>query len=295
MANSFIELFRESELFKNNQLGIPIIDTQYVFISQGQNLLKEIIKIDRFINDSLFIIHKELGEIVDIQFLNYGYTQLVLVITMMDETKYTLLVNQPSVEYGIGKREFNNLKRLSQRNPNLVVEPIIHIAKEQSNELYLTPYYYQSRCVGIETTDWGIWIPEPYYHFKPFSQEERRVINSSMVAALITMYDEENNQGLSKVRLDCGDFMLLKGYEEEELIQDSIYKNLKLIAARDSISINLEEYIERLRIELTNNISPKDLIILGKELQNPLTIEEIEKGIEYGLTLRNEKSMQIKF
>lgn len=89
--------------------------------------------------------------------------------------------------------------------------------------------------------------------------------------------------------------MLLKGYEEEELIQDSIYKNLKLIAARDSISINLEEYIERLRIELTNNISPKDLIILGKELQNPLTSEEIEKGIEYGLTLRNEKSMQIKF
>ncbi len=70
----------------------------------------------------------------------------------------------------------------------------------------------------------GIWIPEPYYHFKPFSQEERRVINSSMVAALITLYDEENNQGLSKVRLDCGDFMLLKGYEEEELIQDSIYK-----------------------------------------------------------------------
>lgn len=295
MANSFIELFGKSELFKNNQLGIPIINTQYVFISQDQDLLEEIIKIDSFINDSLFIIHKELGGIVDIQFLNYGYTQLVLVITMIDETKYTLLVNQPSVEYGIGKREFNNLKRLSQRNPNLVVEPIIHIAKEQSNELYLTPYYYQSRCVGIETTDWGIWIPEPYYRFKPFSQEERRVINSSMVAALITLYDEENNQGLSKVRLDCGDFMLLKGYEEEELIQDSIYKNLKLIAARDSISINLEEYIERLRIELTNNISPKDLIILGKKLQNPLTSEEIEKGIEYGLTLRNEKSMQINF
>ena len=107
MANSFIELFRESELLKNNQLGTPSIDTEYVFISQDQNLLKEIIKIDRFINDSLFIIHKELGEIVDIQFLNYGYTQLVLVITMIDETKYTLLVNQPSVEYGIGKREFN--------------------------------------------------------------------------------------------------------------------------------------------------------------------------------------------
>ena len=75
MANSFIELFTESELFKNNQLGIPIINTQYVFISQDQDLLEEIIKIDMFINDSLFIIDKELGGIVDIQFLNYGFTK----------------------------------------------------------------------------------------------------------------------------------------------------------------------------------------------------------------------------
>lgn len=89
--------------------------------------------------------------------------------------------------------------------------------------------------------------------------------------------------------------MLLKGFENYEFNFDNIYKNMKLIAARELISLDFQEYIDRLRIELADNMLRDDeLIIIGKKLQNPLTDDEIEIGIEMGLKLRNKSEIQYK-
>ena len=83
--------------------------------------------------------------------------------------------------------------------------------------------------------------------------------------------------------------MLLKGFENNKIDFENIYNNIKLIAARKLIDISLDEYINRLRIELSNGIFLDDeLSIIGKKLKNSLSNEEIETGIELGLKLRKK-------
>ena len=115
-----------------------------------------------------------------------------------------------------------------------------------------------------------------------------------MIAMLIKLYDDENNKGIANCRLDGGDFMLLKGYENNEISCDNIIKHLKLIAARELVPISLDDYINRIRIELANN-EEINSIVIGKKLRQPFTEEEIETGIEIGLALRNQnKQYKIK-
>ena len=113
-----------------------------------------------------------------------------------------------------------------------------------------------------------------------------------MVAMLIKLYNEENSMGIAKCRLDGGDFMLLKGFENNEISFENIINHLKLIAARELISISLDDYINKIRTELTNQEN-NELIITGKNLRRQLTNEEIETGIQLGLKLRKQ-NMQYK-
>lgn len=276
-------------------LGIPNFGPWYLNMTEDQDIIEEMIKLKSFI--ASFIksnTSDELkGDTIDIQFINYGKTQLVFVVTIDNSKQYTLLVNQPATIYGVGKKEYNNLNILNQVDPNLVIKPIEYYEND-NHELYMTPYYHQARCVGVESTDWGIWVPEPSYHFENFDNDQRRVINTSMIAMLIKLYDDINKKGLSKCRLDGGDFMLLKGYENNEISFDNIIKHLKLIAARELVSISLDDYINRIRIELANK-EESNLIVIGKKLRQPFTEEEIETGIEMGLALRNQnKQYKIK-
>ena len=62
-----------------------------------------------------------------------------------------------------------------------------------------------------------------------------------MVALLVKMYDEKTKSGLSECRLDGGDFMLEKGFEDENLSFDNILKRMKLIAARNLVQMNLDK------------------------------------------------------
>ena len=45
--------------------------------------------------------------------------------------------------------------------------------------------------------DFGPWyvelLPEPEYHFETFNENDRKIINSTMIAMLIKLYDEEIN------------------------------------------------------------------------------------------------------
>ena len=148
-----------------NSLGIPNFGPWYVELLPEQNITEELINISKFIKS--IISNKNIPEFnsddINIQFINYGKTQLVFVVTVDNSKQYTLLINQPATEYGVGKNEFDNLNKLNQMDSELVIKPMYYF--ENGNyELYITPYYHQARCVGVETTQWGIWIPEPEYH-----------------------------------------------------------------------------------------------------------------------------------
>lgn len=268
-------------------LGISNFGPWYIEMLPEQDLLEELTNMDNFIksiiyNKSIDIFN---SDNIDIQFINYGKTQLVYVVTVDNSMQYTLLVSQPATKQGTGKNEFDNLNRLNQLDSKIVIKPIQYFEKD-NEELYITQYYHQARCIGVNTVEWGVWVPEPLYHFDSFNDNNRAIINSTMIAMLIKLYDEENNKGISKCRLDGGDFMLLKGYENEELTFDNITDHLKLIAARELTSISLDEYIDRIRKELSNK-EEKEQIIVGKKLRKSFTDEEIEIGIKKGLSLRN--------
>ncbi len=284
---------------KEDSLGIPNYGIHYFKMPQDKNsiedALNEFIEIHSFINQvvSSNTVPEFQGKQKRLQFINYGSTQLVYVLTVDEKRQYTFLVNQPSTPFGVGKREFENLKMLSRVNKDNVIIPLYYFKGKNNDyerELYVTPYYYQSRCIGVEDKEWGIWIPEPKYFFHNFEEQDRRVINASMIALLIKLYDDKGKKGLSDIRLDGGDFMLEKGFENYDINFENILKKMKLIAARNLVQMELHEYTDRLKTELSGNVrDDEELKILGKKLKAPLKPDEIESGIKLGYHLREEQ------
>lgn len=288
---------------KEDSLGIPNYGMHYLEMPLERNSLQytlaEFEGIHNFINQvaSSNTIPEFQGKQKRLQFINYGSTQLVYVLTIDENRQYTFLVNQPVTPFGTGKREFENLRMLSRDNKNNVITPLYYFTdKNNSNrELYVTPYYYQARCVGIEDKEWGIWIPEPEYLFYDFKAQDRKIINASMIALLVKLYDDKREKGLSKVRLDGGDFMLEKGFEDMNINFENILKNMKLIAARELKTMEFDEYISRIRQELSGKITEnQEMRIIGEKLKRPIELDEIEDGIKLGLNLREkEKAEQL--
>ena len=103
---------------------------------------------------------------------------------------------------------------------------------------------------------------------------------------IVKFYDEKNKLGIVEYSLDGDDFMLKKGYENEELNEENIIKNFVVIAARKVIKIEFEEYINRMRKELRNDFKENENIFVKKKLRASFTEEEIEEGITYGMKLR---------
>ncbi|MBR2301010.1 MAG: hypothetical protein IKA41_03560, partial [Bacteroidaceae bacterium] len=60
-----------------------------------------------------------------------------------------------------------------------------------------------------------MYIPEPFYRFEGFTREQEQVVNSCMIAKLVSLYDFEKGQGIASCKLGGGDFMLPKGWEKE--------------------------------------------------------------------------------
>ena len=291
MVKVFSKLIKinPSHVKDRTPLGIPNSVSNYLMLTPQQSILTELKGLDEFINHAIKSNQIFTDKIINVEFINYGRTQLVFVATNDKGVQQTLIVNQPATKLGVGKQEFENLNRLNQLDSNLVIKPISYYQKD-GHELYSTPYYLQARCIGIETHDWGRWIPEPMYRFKQFDEIEKTMVNELMVASLIKLYDQENHQGVAKCRLDGGDFMLLKDIEGCEITYENIFKNLKLIAAREMIEMNLDAYIDQLRIELTDNkLKSSELKILGRKLKRPLEVQEFNMGIAIGMELRNQK------
>ena len=257
-----------------------------------QNVTEEFKKVNDFISE--FISKTDMEELngkKNIKFINYGDTQLVFVVTINEEKQYTLVLNQPKTEAGQGLEEYNNLINLNKNHPDIVIKPLKYYVSPSNpqQELYITPYYFKARCVGVNEKDWGVWIPEPEYHFKDFNQNERKIINKCMIALVVKLYDEKNQKGISEWRFDGGDFMLLKGFEKEEINEENILKKLLMISARKLITIELNEYVDKMKIELKNGLKEEnEKIIIEKNLRCPFSEEEIEEGIKFGMNLREK-------
>ena len=272
-----------------DSLGIPNYGPWYLEVNSKQNDVEEFLKISDLVR---MVVQDD--RIVDfqgkkhLQFINYGKTELVFVLTVDEKRQYTLLVKQPAVEFGMVKKEFDNLVALNDKYNFMIVKPLYYFALEEEDfELYVTEYCYQTRCIGVETTDWGMWVPEPVYHFRTFTEEERSIVNSVMVARLVELYDEEQKCGLANCYLDGGDFMLEKEFEDQPFDYSNILKNIKLCAARELLNMEFSDYLTLLKEECMGNTQFNNTV-LAKPLKCKMSEDEVEFGIQLGLSLRKE-------
>ena len=87
-----------------------------------------------------------------------------------------------------------------------------------------------------------MWIPEPKYRFYNFKPQDKKVINASMVALLIKLYDCKEKRGLTEVRLDGGDFMIEKGFENYDINFENVFYMLLKIYI--NAKVNYEFFVK---------------------------------------------------
>ena len=267
-----------ASLMKNK--GIGYINDLYIEVNQIQSPNDEYKQILKFLKmyKELYALKNNLNiEDLNIQFINYGKTELVFVMTDKDENNVTLLVKQPAVEFGQVKKEADNLVALQKIDAN-VIAPIDYFAYGDY-ELYVTPYINQARCVASYRS-WGMYVPEPVYRFESFTKEQEDVVCICMIAKLISYYDFENNEGICSCKLGGGDFMLPKNWETKEPLIETTLDNLYFIAARNKIKCTFHEYLDLIKKEFSiRTIDKNQSFIINDRARVPITGKNIEKGI----------------
>lgn len=282
---------------KEESLGIPDSSFLYLTLEDEKSRLEEY-----FITREFLIQNVGKFGIVpsSLKFINWGNTELVFVgKNKLDQLK-TILVGQPTISYGQIKKEVDNLRYLSKNNPKDIVIPEEYYGDEGvKKEMFVAPYCYQARCISC-TDNWGQYVPEPSYHFEEFDFQKRKVINSSMIAKLISMYNSKDNMGLASVELAGGDFILLKELDAQNLSYHNVLKNMKLIAARKLVKMPLDKYIARITEEFSaipkvigKNKDGEVIVddsnnIINKRTNLSLSMEEITEGISIGIKLRQK-------
>ncbi len=220
------------EMLQN--IGIGTMDSFYIVTNDTQRKDEEYQKIMKFLNQYLEYYSKQNKvPISDLKltFINYGQTELVYVLEDNNHIRKTLLVKQPATLFGTVKKELENLTNLYLLDQQ-VVKPIDYFSCGDQ-ELYVTPYIHQARCVASSdywgTSYWGMYIPEPYYRFVPFTEKQENIVNTCMIAKLVSFYNFSEQTGISKCKLGGGDFMLPKGWENDEPTIDNTLNNLFFI------------------------------------------------------------------
>lgn len=223
-----------------------------------------------------------------IEFLNYGKTELVYVLKIQNKPEITLLVKQPAVTFGKIKQEADNLSILQKLDQNVIAPVDYYSFGDQ--ELYVTPYINQARCVA-SYNGWGMYIPEPYYRFESFNKAQSDIVTACMIAKLVSYYDFDKKEGISACKLGGGDFMLPKGWEAEEPTIDNTLNNLLFIAAREKVQCSFETYLEFIRAEFAKATINEDQNSLLINLRGRVKMqkENIEKGIKLGLEIINNR------
>lgn len=272
---------------REDNMGIGYLNLPYIEVKSCQDVMEEYFKIMDFLSSFLTRYATEnvlCADDLNLEFINYGKTQLVYVLTVKNEQRFTVLIKQPAVELGVVKREMENLCELNVRD-NRVVAPINYFAKDEY-ELYITPYINQARCVASDGK-WGMYVPEPLYRFECFTDKQVMIITSCMIAKLVSLYDFQKQEGISACKLGGGDFMLPKGWETEELTVSNTLESLYLIAARDKIKCAFEDYLQIIRDEfskVTINTCQEELL-LNLRARVAMSREAIEQGITLGKSI----------
>lgn len=286
-----------------NGFGIPKNEPYYIKIPKASKYTKlDEYKVTHamidYVCSNFAYKNKFCAENAWCEFINYGDTELVYVMDF-EGKKFTLLFGQPATKIGTVKKEAGLLSHFAKLDPETVVAPLDFYKTKAymfdhsfERECFITPYHMQTRCVASIYSGFGVYVPEPKYHFELFSEKERHIVCACMVAKLISLYDEKNKCGISACKLGGGDFMLEKDWNRENITASDTLKNLKLIACREVLNCSLEQYIEILRSELgkityysTENERDPNILINHK---NRATMNEadINAGIALGLKLR---------
>lgn len=275
-----------------DNLGIEFLNPMYIEVNENQDKNEEWIKINKFL-DSYMRYYSLKNNIkfndLKLDFINYGKTELVYVLSDKKGNKTTLLVKQPSVLYGDVKKEMNNLIEL-QKNNNNIIAPIDYF-EDGEYELYVTPYKYQARCVA-SLYSWGMYVPEPFYRFEPFTKEQERIVNICMIAKIVSLYDFKTNEGICSCKLGGGDFILEKGWENIRPTIDNTLNCLYLIAAREKIQCDFEDYLLVLRNEFSRTTinERQENLVMNLRGRVPMDKTDIEFGIELGKKMIDDKN-----
>lgn len=267
-----------------NNLGIKEINSAYIETNELQDPKDEYKKITKFLNlykEEYAKMYNQNPKNITIEFINYGKTELVYVLTDERQEKSALLVKQPKIEKIEIMQEIINLRELKKVDDNVVAP--INIFDMYDQALYRTPYIYQARCIASDKK-WGMYIPEPFYRFVPFTEEQESIINQCMIAKLLCYYDFEKEEGLAACKLGGGDFMLPKGWEKEIPTIENTFNNLYLIAARKRVNCSFDEYIATIINEFTRKTIDDDenRLIINKRGRVPMNINDILNGIRLG-------------
>lgn len=277
--------------------GIPGSGFEYQNLDVNQDGAIEYFITESFLNyffdKGIYTIAPQLATPnMSLEFINYGDTQLVYVLTT-EKGHYTLLVGQPITRFQQVKEEFDNLFLLAEKNPEIVVKPICYYTNN-IKEMYISPYIMQSRCVASQESGLGIYIPEPYYRFELFCPQVQYNINISIIANLVRLYDEKIQLGIADCRMGGGDFILEKDWSYSKQDLEAALKYMKLIAARRMINLNFENYLNILRKEFKMNTYYKCIddrdnsILVNQKSRKAMTDMEIEHGIQLGLKLKHK-------
>ena len=287
--DSFLAQFISRRL---DNISIGPIDEMYINVPQGRYKTLEYAKIIKFIEKYTNLYANQnhyQPKDLKTEFINYGKTELVYVLTHKPTMKrVTLLVKQPAIPFGQVKQEHDNLLTLAENNGGIVA-PIDYYA-DNEQELFVTPYIFQARCIASDS-DWGMYIPEPFYRFQTFSDDQEHIVNVCMIAKLISLYNPHTQQGLGMCRLGGGDFMLPKDWETiTPTIKDTL-SSLQLIAAREMINCSFDEYKNIIIDEFSRSTINEENknIRINHRGRVPMSREDILEGIAIGEKLLGGK------
>jgi phosphoglucomutase len=105
-----------------------------------------------------------------------------------------------------------------------------------------------------------------------------------MIALLIGLHD--GRVGIAGAKVGGGDFILEKEWDGCELTVETTLRCMKLTAARDTIEIGRQEYVELLRREFVRSCYYEDeadrdkSIVVNWKARVPMSEKAIELGIE---------------
>lgn len=259
---------------------------------EGHEVWDEYLNMAFFINDfyrnNSFIWTNKISPL---RFINWGYTGLVYVMRIGNQM-FAITINQPSAPFQTIDQEYHNLVEFGNKHPNDVVKPEYHYSNPNLGfSLYISPYIDKARCISNNPKGWGIFIPEPRYRFRRYSPKAQKELLPCLIAKLILLYDDDNKKGIASCKTIDGDFMLDKRIDYEDFNTNNIMNRLKLVSIRDTINVSLDEYKDLIRTEFST--LPQDGFLINTRSEAPIPITDIEKGIEIGLSARENNNKVI--